>query len=180
MMYKVYMMHVQQQQLCIEHSIYCALHIHATSTTATLCMHPHHVCTHKHPPHTQQPTLLFPIAPLTIVPVCFACFVYHNGGVVVGDRSAHAPTAHCMQPLYCVGWITLALLPVVLTQRRYVCVCGGGGGGGGGGGDEGHGVWMWRWLSQCTRYTYAHSRTCLSMHTLYVYALYTCFTCLLC
>ena len=46
--------------------------------------------------------------PLAAVPAAFALFVLRNGGVVVGDRSAHAPVKHLMQPLYFLGFSVLA------------------------------------------------------------------------
>ena len=58
--------------------------------------------------------------PLAAVPAAFAAFVVRNGGVVVGDRSAHAPVKHLMQPLYFVGFAALALAPVLLRPARSV------------------------------------------------------------
>ncbi len=58
--------------------------------------------------------------PLAAVPAAFAAFVVHNGGVVVGDRSAHVPVKHLMQPLYFFGFSALALAPVLLRPARWV------------------------------------------------------------
>ncbi len=58
--------------------------------------------------------------PLAAVPAAFAAFVLRNGGVVVGDRSAHAPVKHLMQPLYSFGFSALALAPVLLRPARWV------------------------------------------------------------
>ena len=52
--------------------------------------------------------------PLAAVPAAFAVFVLHNGGVVVGDRSAHVPVKHLMHPLYFFAFSALALAPVLL------------------------------------------------------------------
>jgi len=43
--------------------------------------------------------------PLAAVPVAFAVFVVLNGGVAVGDRTAHAPVVHAMQLQYCALWV---------------------------------------------------------------------------
>jgi alpha-1,2-glucosyltransferase len=37
---------------------------------------------------------------LLLLPVAFVAFVLWNGGITLGDRDAHAPTLHLMQPLY--------------------------------------------------------------------------------
>ena len=58
--------------------------------------------------------------PLAAVPAAFAAFVLRNGGVVVGDRSAHVPVKHLMQPLYFFGLSALALAPTLLRPSRWV------------------------------------------------------------
>jgi alpha-1,2-glucosyltransferase len=46
---------------------------------------------------------------LAAVVAAFAAFVVLNGGIVVGDKSHHAPVRHLMQPfyflLYCTAWL---------------------------------------------------------------------------
>lgn len=44
---------------------------------------------------------------LLLVPAAFVVFVKVNGGITVGDREAHAPVLHLVQPLY-FGLFTLA------------------------------------------------------------------------
>ncbi len=56
--------------------------------------------------------------PLAAVPAAFAAFVLRNGGVVVGDRSAHVPVTHLMQPLYFFAFSAVALAPVLLRPSR--------------------------------------------------------------
>ena len=58
------------------------------------------------------------VAPLAAVPAAFALFVRANGGVVVGDRAAHAPVLHLVQPLYFALFAAGALAPALLTRRR--------------------------------------------------------------
>ena len=58
--------------------------------------------------------------PLAAVPAAFAAFVLRNGGVVVGDRSAHVPVKHLMQPLYFFGFAALALAPALLRPFRWL------------------------------------------------------------
>ena len=56
--------------------------------------------------------------PLAAVPAAFAAFVLSNGGVVVGDRSAHMPVKHLMQPLHFFAFSAMALAPVLLRPSR--------------------------------------------------------------
>lgn len=44
--------------------------------------------------------LLRRLWPLAAVPTAFAAFAVANGGIVVGDKAAHAPARHLVQPLY--------------------------------------------------------------------------------
>ena len=55
---------------------------------------------------------------LAAVPACFAAFVAVNGGIVVGDKTAHAPVRHTMQPLYFALFANLGLAPVLLAPSR--------------------------------------------------------------
>jgi alpha-1,2-glucosyltransferase len=60
---------------------------------------------------------------LLLLPVVFCIFVVINGGITLGDKAAHAPTSHLMQPLYfglftLIGAWPLLLQPVVLTRLR--------------------------------------------------------------
>ena len=55
---------------------------------------------------------------LAAVPVCFAAFVAANGGIVVGDKTAHVPVRHTMQPLYFALFANLGLAPVLLAPSR--------------------------------------------------------------
>ena len=57
---------------------------------------------------------------LLLVPVAFAAFVVWNGGIVLGDKAAHAPVRHLMQPLYFVLFCSLALAPFHFSPSRYV------------------------------------------------------------
>lgn len=67
----------------------------------------------------QRPAVIARLLPLCVVPACFAVFVVVNKGVVVGDRSAHAPTLHPMQLCYCATWLALSMVPVLATTPRY-------------------------------------------------------------
>ena len=53
--------------------------------------------------------LLSDLLPVLLVPLCFAAFVVWNGGIVVGDKAAHAPVKHLMQPLYFALFANVAL-----------------------------------------------------------------------
>ena len=53
--------------------------------------------------------LLSEMGPLATVPAAFAAFVVWNGGIVVGDRSNHAPKLHLVQPLYFLLFAAAAL-----------------------------------------------------------------------
>ena len=64
--------------------------------------------------------LLHDMWALLLVPVAFAAFVVWNGGIVVGDKAAHAPVRHLMQPLYFVLFCSLALAPFHFSPSRYV------------------------------------------------------------
>ena len=55
---------------------------------------------------------------LAAVPVCFAAFVAINGGIVVGDKTAHRPVRHTMQPLYFALFANVGLAPVLLAPSR--------------------------------------------------------------
>lgn len=57
---------------------------------------------------------------LLLVPVAFAAFVVWNGGIVLGDKAAHAPVRHLMQPLYFVLFCSMALAPFHFSPSRYV------------------------------------------------------------
>ena len=52
---------------------------------------------------------------LMMVPAAFTVFLVCNGGVVLGDRAAHTPVKHLMQPLYFSMFSAGALLPVFFT-----------------------------------------------------------------
>eukprot|EP00775_Hariotina_reticulata_P011207 gene11207-11357_t len=63
---------------------------------------------------------------LLLLPIGFGVFVFVNGGITLGDKEAHAPTSHLMQPLYfglftLMGAWPLLLQPVVL-RRLYHCM----------------------------------------------------------
>jgi alpha-1,2-glucosyltransferase len=60
---------------------------------------------------------------LLLLPAVFIAFVLWNGGITLGDRDAHAPTLHLMQPLYfalfsLVSAGPLLLQPAVLSHVR--------------------------------------------------------------
>jgi alpha-1,2-glucosyltransferase len=60
---------------------------------------------------------------LLLLPAAFVAFVLWNGGITLGDRDAHAPTLHLMQPLYfalfsLVSAGLLLLQPAVLSRVR--------------------------------------------------------------
>ncbi|KAL3139381.1 hypothetical protein ABBQ38_003715 [Trebouxia sp. C0009 RCD-2024] len=55
--------------------------------------------------------LLADLWPMLLVPASFAAFVVWNGGIVLGDKAAHAPVQHLMQPLYFVLFTAAALGP---------------------------------------------------------------------
>ena len=58
------------------------------------------------------------LALLAAVPAAFAAFVAWNGGVVVGDRAAHAPVKHLVQPLYFAAFTAAALAPAAFSRPR--------------------------------------------------------------
>lgn len=49
--------------------------------------------------------------------VLFAFFLIKNGSVVIGDKQHHAPILHWVQPLYFVGYMSIAFAPVCWTLR---------------------------------------------------------------
>lgn len=57
--------------------------------------------------------------PLAAVPAAFVVFVRLNGGIVVGDRSAHVAVPHLVQPLYFLLFAAIALAPTLLTRKRF-------------------------------------------------------------
>ncbi|KAF8057743.1 ALG10 [Scenedesmus sp. PABB004] len=52
-------------------------------------------------------------APLLALCAAFGAFVVVNRGVTVGDRDAHAPVLHLMQPLYCALFTAAAAAPLL-------------------------------------------------------------------
>ena len=62
--------------------------------------------------------LLSDLWPVLLVPVFFAGFVVWNGGIVVGDKAAHAPVKHLMQPLYFALFTAAALGPFHFSPFR--------------------------------------------------------------
>lgn len=53
--------------------------------------------------------------PLLLLPVAFCAFFVVNGSITLGDKEAHAPSAHFMQPLY-FGLFTLVNAALLLLQ----------------------------------------------------------------
>lgn len=53
---------------------------------------------------------------LLLLPVAFVVFVIWNGGITLGDREAHAPTRHLMQPLYFALFCLANAAPLLLQQ----------------------------------------------------------------
>ncbi|WIA31287.1 hypothetical protein OEZ86_002189 [Tetradesmus obliquus] len=51
---------------------------------------------------------------LLVLPVAFVAFVVWNGGITLGDKEAHAPTLHLMQPLYFALFCLAAAGPLLL------------------------------------------------------------------
>ncbi|KAL3160676.1 hypothetical protein ABBQ32_010589 [Trebouxia sp. C0010 RCD-2024] len=62
--------------------------------------------------------LLADLWPMLLVPACFAAFVVWNGGIVLGDKAAHTPVQHLMQPLYFVLFTVAALGPFHFSPFR--------------------------------------------------------------
>ncbi|DBA70178.1 TPA: hypothetical protein ACH3X2_012222 [Trebouxia sp. C0005] len=62
--------------------------------------------------------LLADLWALILVPLIFAAFVVWNGGIVLGDKAAHTPVRHLMQPLYFVLFIAIALGPFHFSPAR--------------------------------------------------------------
>ena len=54
---------------------------------------------------------------LLLLPVMFAVFVVWNKGITLGDREAHAPVLHLMQPLYFSLFVLLAAPLLLLTPE---------------------------------------------------------------
>lgn len=52
---------------------------------------------------------------LLLLPVAFCAFLIINGSITLGDKEAHAPSAHLMQPLY-LGLFSLANAALLLLQ----------------------------------------------------------------
>lgn len=67
--------------------------------------------------HTKE-RLLSDLWPMLLVPACFAAFVVWNGGIVVGDKAAHAPVKHLTQPLYFALFAAVALGPFHFSPSR--------------------------------------------------------------
>lgn len=57
-------------------------------------------------------------APLAAVPAVFVVFVRLNGGIVVGDRSAHVAVPHLVQPMYFALFSAAAMAPTLLNRKR--------------------------------------------------------------
>eukprot|EP00879_Flechtneria_rotunda_P011023 GHRR01011518.1.p1 GENE.GHRR01011518.1~~GHRR01011518.1.p1 ORF type:complete len:514 (+),score=169.48 GHRR01011518.1:1021-2562(+) len=53
---------------------------------------------------------------LLLLPMAFCVFVVWNGGITLGDRAAHAPATHLMQPLY-FAMFFLANAGLLLLQK---------------------------------------------------------------
>ena len=62
--------------------------------------------------------LLADLWALILVPLIFAAFVVWNGGIVLGDKTAHTPVKHLMQPLYFVLFTAVALAPFHFSPAR--------------------------------------------------------------
>ena len=62
--------------------------------------------------------LLMDMWPLLLVPLAFVVFVVQNGGIVLGDKAAHAPVRHLVQPLYFCLFASLALAPFHFAPSR--------------------------------------------------------------
>jgi alpha-1,2-glucosyltransferase len=56
---------------------------------------------------------------LLLLPALFAAFVVWNKGITLGDREAHAPVLHLMQPLY-FSLFTLLAAPILLVTPEAV------------------------------------------------------------
>lgn len=55
---------------------------------------------------------------LAAIPVAFVAFALYNGGIVVGDCTAHSPALHLAQPLYCLLFVLGSLAPYHLHPAR--------------------------------------------------------------
>ena len=62
--------------------------------------------------------LLADLWALILVPLIFAAFVVWNGGIVLGDKTAHTPVKHLMQPLYFVLFTAVALASFHFSPAR--------------------------------------------------------------
>lgn len=62
--------------------------------------------------------LLRRLGPLAAIPAAFVVFVGLNGGIVIGDRTMHAPVWHLVQPLYFLLFAAAALAPATLAPNR--------------------------------------------------------------
>jgi alpha-1,2-glucosyltransferase len=58
--------------------------------------------------------LLVQFWPLLLLPVAFCTFVVLNGSITLGDKEAHAPSAHLMQPLYWALFCLVNAAPLLL------------------------------------------------------------------
>lgn len=58
------------------------------------------------------------IFPYLLVGVLFIAFVIYNGGIVVGDRTAHVPTIHITQILYYSAFVFCFAWPYLLPHLR--------------------------------------------------------------
>ena len=55
-----------------------------------------------------------------LVGIAFILFVVVNGGIVVGDRSAHVATFHPIQILYFIAFTTVFTAPYIVSQSKLV------------------------------------------------------------
>lgn len=55
--------------------------------------------------------------PLYLLPALFTAFLHVNGGIVVGDRSAHEAALHFMQVPYFAAYVVLLLAPMLVLGR---------------------------------------------------------------
>jgi alpha-1,2-glucosyltransferase len=61
------------------------------------------------------PQLLRDYCSCLLLPAAFAGFVVWNKGITLGDREAHAPVSHVMQPLYFAAFAVAAAGPLLLS-----------------------------------------------------------------
>ena len=69
-------------------------------------------------------SLLSDLWALILVPLLFAAFVVWNQGIVLGDKAAHVPVKHLMQPMYFLLFTAIALGPFHFSPLRCT-VCAG-------------------------------------------------------